>query len=385
MTSRQSGLILGAFLLFLTGIPRTAPARDQGALTPTAVTGLDGDPIRLTPRPGHFYYLHFWASWCGGCMLEMPSTVKLYNSLPGDKVHFISISLDYRKEKARQAVETQKITFPVIFSGKGWEDPFVTRLGVESIPHNFILDGELNIIAENIFGPDLNRALSALDRGDLEAWRKIQGRMAEERADLAEIERLLKTENREAAVPLMEEFLEKHPDSSAAAGVRRYLAGLEEGGGEGPPARSPEELKPPGFDLPDEVYVPAFEVGSPGKVTSGYLRQLTGALEAYREDHGRFPGSLRDLTRDGAYLADLPQDPYGGEIRYHTDGETFWIMAAKGPDRTEDTSLDEYNGNPQTVAGTLYRDEDQEAPQDSPRTGDIVAYRSLAGSRTGTQ
>jgi thiol-disulfide isomerase/thioredoxin len=382
MTFRRSGFTVLGALLFLSGSPHTAPGQDPDSLAPVALTNLDGNVVRLSPRPGHYFYLHFWASWCGGCMLEMPATVKLHRSLPGRKVQFLSVNLDYRKENALQAVETHNIEFPVIFSGKGWEDPLVARLAVESIPHNFILDGELNIIGENIFGHNLEKALSALDRGDMEAWRTIRERMAEERAALAAIERLLQTGNREAAVPLMEEFLEKYPDSSTASGVRRYLVYLEKGEEGESPARSPEELKPPDLDLPKEIYVPAFEVGSPGKITSGYLRQLTGALEAYREDHGRFPARLPDLARDGAYLAVLPPDPYGGQFRYHTNGETYWIMAGKGPDGKDDVPLEEYDGDPQSVGGPLYKDEagDGETP---PPEGDIVAYRSLGGNRTG--
>jgi len=180
----------------------------------------------------------------------------------------------------------------------------------------------------------------------------------------------------------MRAFLDEYPDSEAAPEVRRYLASLESGETMAAEAPAPEELKPPDFDLPEEIFVPAFAIGSPGKRTSGYLRQLTGAVEAYREDHGRYPASLADLVRDGAYLAGLPADPFGGPFRYRSDGKTYWILAGKGPDGEEDPSVERFRGDPQTVAAALYREpEDEDA--EPPAKGDIIAYRSLTGSRTG--
>ncbi|TWJ19381.1 hypothetical protein [Geobacter argillaceus] len=48
-------------------------------------------------------------------------------------------------------------------------------------------------------------------------------------------------------------------------------------------------------------------------------RKIELARDAYREKHGRLPGSVEDLLA-GGYLKQVPQDPYGGRFYLAADG-----------------------------------------------------------------
>lgn len=305
-------------------------------------------------------------------MRQLPSIVSIHRELQGKALEFISVSLDYRQESVEEAVSRLQIGFPVVFNARGWDDPLVAEFGVESIPYNVILDGELKIIGRGIFGTPLKRALSALAEGNLTEAQAVCQRAHQEQEALDEIWRLFHSGKRGEGRVAMEEFLEDFPDSEHTANVRAYL---DSSSGAAKPSflrPGPADLKPPNIDFPPEVVVPEFDSGSPGKMTSEYLRHVARALEAYREDTGAYPSTLSALSRNQAYLSEIPPDPFGGEFRYRTDGKEYWILAGRGPNRVMDSPVDQYRGDPRLLDATMYpSDTEGNAEQ-----GDIVAYRS---------
>lgn len=55
---------------------------------------LDGKVHKLSDYKGRDVMLVFWAMWCGPCKEEIPSLIKLRQSMPEDKLAIIAISTD---------------------------------------------------------------------------------------------------------------------------------------------------------------------------------------------------------------------------------------------------------------------------------------------------
>jgi len=62
--------------------------------------------------------------------------------IPAEQFQLIGVSLDTKPEPLEQFVEAQKINWPVICDGKGWESPLVRPLGVNALPTVWLLDRE---------------------------------------------------------------------------------------------------------------------------------------------------------------------------------------------------------------------------------------------------
>jgi hypothetical protein len=60
--------------------------------------------------------------------------------LPKDKVQFVGVSLDTKREPLEALATEQKIDWPVICDSKGWESPLVRNLGINALPTVWILD-----------------------------------------------------------------------------------------------------------------------------------------------------------------------------------------------------------------------------------------------------
>ncbi|MEK2690175.1 TlpA family protein disulfide reductase [Bdellovibrio sp. GT3] len=68
----------------------------EGAPNFTAKS-LDGQSFELHGLKGKVVILNFWASWCGPCVEEVPSLIKLVNEFKGD-VQLIAVSGDSNEQ-----------------------------------------------------------------------------------------------------------------------------------------------------------------------------------------------------------------------------------------------------------------------------------------------
>lgn len=96
----------------------------------------DGNPIIIS----------FWATWCAPCKKELNTINDLYVDWQDETgVKLVAVSIDDERTKNR--------VVPYVDS-KGWEyeillDPnseFRRAMGVNNVPHTFVIDGEGNIV-----------------------------------------------------------------------------------------------------------------------------------------------------------------------------------------------------------------------------------------------
>jgi thiol-disulfide isomerase/thioredoxin len=108
---------------------------------------IKGSTVSIKGLKGKVVVIHFWATWWGACVSEMPHIKELYAKYRDQGVEFIGVSLDQPKvqgglDALKKFVEETQIDWPQYYQGKSWQSEFSNSWGIYSIPALFVVDTE---------------------------------------------------------------------------------------------------------------------------------------------------------------------------------------------------------------------------------------------------
>ncbi|WP_247233017.1 TlpA disulfide reductase family protein [Telluribacter sp. SYSU D00476] len=105
--------------------------------------------------------LDFWASWCGPCIVEMPSIKKLYSTYASQGLEIISISVDENHKQWLQGIK--KHTPPGLQVVVDKENKAVQEWYVmQGIPQTYLIDQQGVIRAHSLRGEELANKVAEL-------------------------------------------------------------------------------------------------------------------------------------------------------------------------------------------------------------------------------
>lgn len=106
--------------------------------------------------------IDFWASWCGPCRRENPNVVAAYEKYHNKGFEIISVSLDKTKDAWLAAIKEDKLNWTHVSELKYWSSEIAANYGVQSIPTNFLIDGNGKLVAAELHGIELEIKLKEL-------------------------------------------------------------------------------------------------------------------------------------------------------------------------------------------------------------------------------
>jgi peroxiredoxin len=102
-----------------------------------ALRGADGRTVRLSNYTGKVVVVNFWATYCGGCVRELPWLIELETKYRSRGLIAIGISLDEEGWKAvRPFLKQKPISFPVVVG----DEAVAAAYGVDAIPLTVLVD-----------------------------------------------------------------------------------------------------------------------------------------------------------------------------------------------------------------------------------------------------
>jgi peroxiredoxin len=118
-----------------------------------SLPGETGKASQVSDYRGSVVLLNFWATGCGGCVLEIPSFIELERVYKNEGFTAVGVSVDKSYEdlknddeawkKVRAFVVSRKLNYPILMGN----DSIVTAYKVNAYPATFLIDRHGRIAA----------------------------------------------------------------------------------------------------------------------------------------------------------------------------------------------------------------------------------------------
>ncbi len=106
---------------------------------------------------GRYTLVDFWASWCGPCRREAATLKQIYSQWGDKGLDILGVAVWDEPQNTLTAIEQLGLPWPNILNTQRIA---TDAYGISSIPSIILFDPEGTIVARDIYGPDLQRAVA---------------------------------------------------------------------------------------------------------------------------------------------------------------------------------------------------------------------------------
>jgi peroxiredoxin len=142
-------------------LKRVAPGQH---FTDFTLDSPEGKPISLASvvKDHKYTLVDFWASWCGPCRAENPNVVAAFKKFHKKGFTVFGVSFDRDHDSWVKAIKKDGLDWTQVSDLKFWQSAAGKLYGVQSIPHNVLINEKGIIIAQDLRGQALQDKLKTL-------------------------------------------------------------------------------------------------------------------------------------------------------------------------------------------------------------------------------
>ena len=134
--------------------------KDYGLNSPDIVLpNVDGEDVALSSLRGKYVLVQFWSAADKGSRYLNPVLVELYEKYHSKGFEIYQVSIDTNRYDWVDAIDADGLNWINVGDMQG-SNIALMSYNVQSIPYNYLLDPEGNILAKSLVGASLNQALS---------------------------------------------------------------------------------------------------------------------------------------------------------------------------------------------------------------------------------
>jgi peroxiredoxin len=143
------GIVLTTLCLAL---PARAPAdltavNSRKIASDFTLSDSKGASVKLSDYKGQVVLLDFWATWCGGCKVEIPWYMEFQNKYKASGLSVIGVSMDDDGWKSvKPFLEKQPVNYPIVIGNP----ELAKRYMVDAMPMTLLIDREGKIADSHV-------------------------------------------------------------------------------------------------------------------------------------------------------------------------------------------------------------------------------------------
>lgn len=122
-----------------------------------SLKGPNGEVFSLHDIHNKYILVHFWASWCGPCVAEVPELNKVYQLFRSQKIgnsdgfEIYAVSLNFDETRWKNSLNGLGVQWPLnVNDTQAFKSEVARKYNVGSIPANVLLNPEYEIVGKNL-------------------------------------------------------------------------------------------------------------------------------------------------------------------------------------------------------------------------------------------